>query len=87
MICRPFSERMAMRLELEDVGGVVYSDVLDLWCGKKCSDDKSLYAVMAMASVADRLEMTEVGLALEESIIGPLSVGVCVYVLMGSVRL
>ncbi len=43
MISKPFSERMATQLELEDVGGVVYSDVLDLWCGKKCSDDKSLY--------------------------------------------
>ena len=44
-------------------------------------------AVMAMASVADRLEMTEVGLALEEAIIGQLSVDVCGDVLMGSMML
>jgi hypothetical protein len=65
MICRPFSECMAPRLELEDVDGVVYSDVLDMWCGKAGLGDKSLDAVMAMASVADRLGMTEVGAALE----------------------
>jgi hypothetical protein len=63
MICRPFSESMAPRLEIEDVDGGIYSDVLDLWCGKIDLQDESLNAVMAMTSVADRLEMTEVGLA------------------------
>jgi hypothetical protein len=50
-------------------------------------EDKSLDAVMAMASVADRLEMTEVGLALEEAIIGHLSVGFCGDVRMWSLKL
>ncbi len=36
MICRPFSESMAPRLELERVDGGIYSDVLDLRCGKEC---------------------------------------------------
>ena len=35
MICGSFSECMAPRLELEDVDGAAYSDVLDLWCGKE----------------------------------------------------
>ena len=87
MISMPFSESTAPRLELEDVDGGIFSDVLNLWCGRECLEDKSLDAVMAMASVADRLEMTEVGLALEEAIIGQLSVGVCGDVLMGSLRL
>ncbi len=42
-------------------------------------EDKSLDAVIAMASVADRIEMTgvgAVGLGLEEAIIGQLSVEV-----------
>ena len=87
MICRPFSECEAPCLELEDVDGRVYSDILDMWCGKKGLGDKSLDAVMAMASVADRLEMTEVGAALEDAIVGQLSVGVCGDVLMESARL
>ncbi len=37
---------------------------LDLWCGKVFLENKSLDAFMAMASVANWLEMTEVGLAL-----------------------
>jgi hypothetical protein len=87
MICRSFSESKMPRLELEDVDGETYCDVLDLWCGKECFKDKSLDAVMTMASVADRLAMTDVGLALEEAIIEQLSTGVCGDVLMGSVRL
>ena len=77
MICRPFSECKAPRLELDDVDGTVYSDVLDMWCGKEGLGDKSLDAVMAMASVADRLGMTEVGAALEDAIVRQLSVDVC----------
>ena len=87
MICGSFSECMAPRLELEDVDGAAYSDVLDLWCGKEGLGDKSLDCIMAMANVADRLGMTEVGMALEEAITGQLSVDVCGDVLMGSMRL
>jgi hypothetical protein len=42
---------------------------------------------MAMASVADRLEMTEVRATIEKAIVGQLSVDVCGEVLMGSARL
>ena len=87
MICGPFSERMAPRLELDDVHGGAYSDVLDLWCGRMGLGDKSLDYIMTLASVADRLEMTEVVSALEEAITGLLSVDVCGDVLMGSMRL
>jgi hypothetical protein len=78
MICGSFRESMVPLLELEDVDGAAYSEGLG---------DRSLNSMMAMASVADRLEMTEVGAALEEAITGQLSVDVCGDVLMGSMRL
>ena len=87
MICGPFSESQALRLELEDVEVNAYSDILNLWCGKEGLEDKTLDAIMAMASVADRLEMKEVATALEDTIIGHLSVAVCGDVLIGSTRL
>ena len=87
MICGDFSECMAPRLELEDVAAGAYSDVMDLWCGKDSLGDKPLCDVMTMASVADRLGMTEVGTVLEDAIIGQLSVDVCGDVLIGSVGL
>jgi hypothetical protein len=58
-----------------------------MWCGKEGLGDKSLDAVMAMAGVADRLGMTEVGAALEDAIVRQLSVDVCGDVLMGAARL
>ncbi len=39
--------------------------------------DEALCAVMTMVTVADRLEMTEVVKAIEDAIIGQLSVGLC----------
>jgi hypothetical protein len=87
MICGPFKEGMTTRLELDDVNSMDYSNVLDMWCGKEGLRDKSLDDAMAMASVADRLEMMEVGTTLEDAIIAHLSVHVCGDVLMGSVRL
>ncbi len=87
MICGPFMEGMAPRLELDDVDARVFSDVLDLWCGKDGLEDRTLDAAMAMASVADRLDMAEVRATIEEAIVGQLSVAVCGDVLMGSARL
>jgi hypothetical protein len=46
-----------------------------------------LDCIMAMASVADRLEVTEVGAALDEAINGRLSADVCGDVLAGSMWL
>jgi hypothetical protein len=70
------------------VDGSAYSDVvLNMWCGKEGLGDKSLGAVTAMASVADRFGITEVGAAHEDAIVRHLAVVVCVDVLMGSARL
>jgi hypothetical protein len=92
MICGSFKEGMGIEtlLPLEDVDASVYSEVLDLWCGKtgpKGLAGKSLEAVMVMASVADRLLMAEVGMVLEEAIFCQLDVGVCLDVLNCSVML
>ena len=90
MISGSFKEGTAPHLALEDVDASVYSDVMDLWNGStepKRLMDKSLGAVMTMASVADRLLMTDVGMVLEEAIITQLSVSSCVDMLISSVRL
>jgi hypothetical protein len=90
MISGSFQEGTAPHLALEDVDASVYSDVMDLWNGStepKRLMDKSLDAVMTMASVADRLLMTDVVMVLEEAIISQLSVSSCVDVLISSVRL
>jgi hypothetical protein len=87
MLCGGFSESAARRVELEDVDGVAYSKVLDMWCGKEGLEEKELGDVLVLASVADRLEMAEVGAALEEAIIGQLNARNCGDVLMVSGRL
>jgi hypothetical protein len=69
------------------VDGRVFGDVLDLWCGKEVRGDKELADVMMMASVADRLQMAEVVVALEDAIMGEMMVRTCAEVLEGSRRL
>ena len=68
MLFGDFREGAARRVTLEDVDGRVFGDVLDLWCGKEVRGDKELADVMMMASVADRLQMAEVVVALEDAI-------------------
>jgi hypothetical protein len=81
MLFRDFREGVGRRLELEDVDGGLFGDVLDLWCGKEVCGDKELAEVMMMASVADRLQMVEVVTALEDAIMGEMRVGTCAEVL------
>ncbi len=87
MLCGGFSESVGRRVELEDVDGVAYGKVLDMWCGKDGLEEKELRGVLVLAGLADRLEMAEVGAALEEVIIGQLNVGTCAEVLMVSGQL
>ena len=87
MLFGDFREGAARRVALEDVDGRVFGDVLDLWCGKEVRGDKELADVMMMASVADRLQMAEVVVALEDAIMGEMRVGTCAEVLEGSRRL
>jgi hypothetical protein len=87
MICGRFSESIVKRIELGDVEAREYVKVLHLWCGKEELDGEKLSDAMLLASVADRLEMTEVSAALEESIIRKLRVADCGNVLTESWRL
>jgi hypothetical protein len=87
MLFSDFREGLGRRLELEDVDGRVFGEVLDLWCGKEVCGDKELAEVLMMASVADRLQMTEVATVLEDAIMGQLRVETCAEVLEGSRRL
>jgi hypothetical protein len=87
MLFGDFREGVGRRLELDDVGGRVFGEVLDLWCGKEVCGDKELADVMMMASVADRLQMVDVATALEDAIMGEMRVGTCAEVQEGSRRL
>ena len=87
MLCGSFREGATRRLSLTDVDGSAFQEVLNLWCGKEGRAERELGDVMAMASVADRLEMLDVFEALEAAIIGELRPEVCAEVLMSSRRL
>ena len=87
MICGSFREGTTRRLSLKDVDGKAFVEVLNLWCGKERRAEQGLRDVMAMASVADRLEMLDAFAVLEAAIIGELRTEVCAEVLMSSRRL
>ena len=72
---------------LQDVDGIIFEEVLNLWCGKDVGANKQLGDVMVMTSVADRLQMSEVVLALEQAVIGEISTVSCAEVLVSSKRL
>ena len=74
-------------MELEDVDPVYFQRVLDLWCGRDCEEFESVRQLMHTAGVAERFQVEEVSWALEEAVLGQLSVETCAEVLMGSERL
>ena len=74
-------------MELEDVDPVCFQHVLDLWCGRECVEVESMRRLLHTAGVAERFQVEEVGCALEEAVVGQLSVETCAEVLMGSERL
>jgi hypothetical protein len=87
MLFGDFREGAGRRLELEDVDGRVFGEVLDLWCEKEVRGDNVLVEVVMMASVADRLQVAEVASALEDAIMGEIRMGTCAEVLERSRRL
>ena len=84
MLCGYFREGVTRRVSLDDIDKKAFEEVLDLWCGKENSTEKELREVMAMASLADRLQMEDVVAALEDSILAELGTGVCAEVLVSS---
>ena len=87
MICGVFKESAVGRVELGDVQESVYVQLLDLWCGKEGAVEATLGGAVVLASVADRLEMLEVGAMLEDVITEQLGVAECGDVLAESGRL
>ena len=83
-VCGSFSESQTRRVELEDVDPVCFQRVLDLWCGLEGVEVASTQQLMQTAGVAERFQVGEVGWALEEAMVGQLSVETCAEVLMGS---
>ena len=74
------------RLELNDIRAGPFSNLLDLCCGKSLAG-KELTDVFELATIADRLQMTEVCAAMEDLVIGQLTIGGCADALMASDRL
>ena len=62
-------------------------DLLDIWFGKECYVDMELGRVQELASVADRVQMTDVVSALEEIVCGNLNVCTCGDIMNAAVNL
>ena len=84
MVSGCFKETMIGYIRLEDVERKAFEQVLNLACGKDELDAYDLGHVMALASVADRFQITDVEAQLEDVILRNLSVGVCAEVLLAS---
>ena len=65
-----------------DIG--VFIKTLDIWSGRADAQEMELHEVQELASVADRFQITEVISALEEAVIGQLSLEACGEVLTWS---
>ena len=76
MLCRDFKERANRKLVL-DIDSRAFLELFNIWCSMSWLKEIPLGKVMMLASVADRLEMLDVGTALEDEIMKELSV-VCV---------
>ena len=84
MVCGGFREGGVRRVELGDVDGRGFGAVLDAWCGRAGWEARELGELVRLAGLADRLQMSEAGEALEDVIVGRLSVGTCADVATGS---
>jgi hypothetical protein len=75
MMCGSFKESNETKLKLKDVDGAVFRKVLDIWCGKENNGAMELKDVKELASVADRFQMVQVTLVLEETLVEHLDIG------------
>jgi hypothetical protein len=66
MLCGSFIESSGRKLALKDVDGTSFGRALDMWCGKKT--EIGLDDARELASLADRLQMTELVSALDERV-------------------
>jgi hypothetical protein len=84
MLCGGFIESKNQKIDIDDVDGKTFGMVLDMWCGNISCTEMKLGAVIALTSVADRFQMTEVASALKETVQAQLSVHTVVNVLSWS---
>jgi hypothetical protein len=85
-VCGHFSESGSRRVELDDVDPVWFQHMLDLWCGRDGVEVNSVRQPMRTAGVAELFQVEEVVSALEDALVGQLSVETCAEVLMGGER-
>ena len=60
MLCGSFIESNEKKITLKDMDRRTFGKAVDMWCGKLNNVEMSLDEVNDLASVADRLQMTEV---------------------------
>ena len=60
MLCGGFREGKSDELKLEDVKHRIFTQVLDVWCGRKDCQKVELGEAGQLASVADQFQMSEV---------------------------
>jgi hypothetical protein len=84
MICGKFNEGKSREFIIDDVHGVTFTNLLDVWCQKMCIGGKPLEDLFDLAVVADRFQMVEVGAAIEDCIVQNLALETCVDILMKS---
>ena len=77
MVCGGFKECSEKKLELRDVDARTFIKVFDLWCGRDTMHGMCPNELWRLASVADRLQITELLALLEEAIMGQLTFDNC----------
>ena len=89
MICGCFNENKNGCIDLHDVDGKEFEFILNIWCGNEEDGGKGLTIsdMLQLGTVADRFQVTEVAVALEETVIRELSVEDCAEVLAWSGRI
>jgi hypothetical protein len=87
MICGYFSENAGEKLVLNEVDGILFEKVLDLWCGRNSGLEVEVPELLQLASVADRFQINDVLSLLEEVLLDGLKIGLCGEILTWSGRI
>ncbi len=78
-------ESNCKKLKLDDVDGAAFRKAFNIWCSKEhCCTEIELDEIRELASVADQFQMTEVILALDETVVQHLEMRMCGEVLCWS---
>ena len=84
MLCGSFIESKEKKLKLKDVDDSAFRKALDIWCCRESSTELNLGELRELASVADRFQMAEVALVLDETVMRLLDMLTCGEVLSWS---